>query len=276
LPKSGTTTGTVKFSLNTITGGGTVMNAPISSPVLTSGNSYCFNVSSLGAISPISFDYYITADYTLSSATLPQQIIESTVSGVKLGLNNDYKTKCGPDIVFDPCCPPMNVEMMKSVFKVVPTGTITDPYKYTFTPTAQFKSTSQAYCDYIKTLYPSINRLTYEWNLFKAGTGNQPVVSYQAADRLEQYYNWFVPQGNGTIQSQTNFFNSLLEVNKWYRVYVGVFTEPASSAFNATECSGRNSYFIRIQFQNGMRKAQISDGRNIVSEMIIDPNNKKN
>ena len=273
LPKTGTTTGTVKFTLNTITGGGTVMNIPISSPVLTAGSSYCFDISNLGTINPPAFDYYITADYTLSGGSLPQQIIGSTVSGVKLGLDNDYKINCTPNIAFDPCCPPMDSALIKTLFKFDPTGAISDPYRVTFAPTAFFKATSQAYVDYIHILYPNITKLTYSWELFKAGTGVTPIVSYQSVDNLETRYNWFVPGGASNIGGQTTLFTPLLSAttNQWYRIHVGIFTEPASNAFKAAECSANTNYFFRIQVTNGARKVSISNGKKIISEFLLNP-----
>lgn len=92
---------------------------------------------------------------------------------------------------------------------------------------------------------------------------------------MERYWNWFEPQGNGNIQSQTNLFTKDLAINNWYNIAVGMFTEPGTSAFK-TECSASTNFSFRFQVENGMRKVQISDGKTIVSEMIIDPNSKKN
>jgi len=183
---------------------------------------------------------------------------------------------CPTDISFDPCCPPMNPEMMKTLFKIVPEGTINAPYKIRFSTTPLFTSSSQAYCNYIKTLYPSVNRLTYEWRLYKAGNGNTPVVTWQGAELLGQVWNWFVPQGNGILQSTTNFFDAQLVVNEWYRVHVGMFTEPESNAFKGAECSGNTQFFVRIQVINARRKATFSDGKKIIAEMDIASPGKNN
>jgi hypothetical protein len=89
------TTGDVKFTLNFLQNGLPVSTA-ITSPVLTSGTNYCFNLPATlsGISSTIGFDYYIKAEYTLSTISLPAQIIGSTVEGVKTGQNNDYKINC--------------------------------------------------------------------------------------------------------------------------------------------------------------------------------------
>ncbi len=172
-------------------------------------------------------------------------------------------------ITFDPCCPPINPDLMNTMFKFTPTGGMNDPYKMTFTPTAFFKSSSQAYCDYIKTLYPSINRLTYEWRLFSAGTGTQPDNSLQ----LDRIWNWFEPQGNGVIKSQTNFFNNSLAINTWYKIHVGIFTEPESKAFKA-DCSNNTFIYFQVKVANsavggGSRKAILSDGKNVIKEITL-------
>lgn len=272
-------TGTVQINLNIIQNGSTT--STITSPVLATGTKYCFQFdpcrakelkAELGG-----FDYYASANFTHPSASIPPKTLGGPLNGQTTERNDDCELDCNK-ISFDPCCPPMNADLMKTLFKIEPGATLNAPYKIKFLTSPLFTNSSQAYCDYIKTLYPSVNRLTYEWRLYTAGNVNTPVVTWVGTDLLPQgrVWNWFVPQGNGILQSTTNFFDPELVVNKWYRVHVGMFTEPASDAFKGAECSGKSYFFVRIQVINGMRKATISDGKNIIAEMDINAPNKKN
>lgn len=248
------------------------------------------NVVSLGVVVE-GYDWYLNGAL-LSTTTTPT--ISATSAGnyfviVKLKggctiksnvITINQKENCAPPIKFDPCCPPMNAELMKTMFtREFINTTLTSPYKLKFTPTAQFLATSQAYCDYIKTLYPNIGRLTFSWELRKAEGCTPPAkckIKYgEPVGQNSTIYNWFVPGGNGTLNSQTNFFNETLEVNTCYGVHVGIFTEPASDAFK-TECSNNTLFCYRIEVNKGMRKAIISDGNKIIAEMVIDSPSKKN
>ncbi len=246
------------------------------------------NVVSLGVVVE-GYDWYLNGTL-LSTTTTPT--ISATSTGnyfviVKLKggctiksnvITINQKENCTPPIKFDPCCPPMNTELMKNMFNFEPGSTLTSPYKIKFTPTTQFITTSQAYCDYIKTLYPNIGKLTFSWELRKADgceTGKCKIKYGEPVGQNSTIYNWFVPGGNGTINSQTNFFNETLEINRCYGVHVGIFTEPASDAFKV-ECSNNTLFCFRIQVFNGMRKAILSDGKKVIAEYFLDKEKKKN
>lgn len=183
--------------------------------------------------------------------------------------------KAAPPISFDPCCPPMNAELMRTLFKFIPTGGINDPYKIEFAPTAFFKNSSQAYCDYIHTIYPNIGRLTFSWELRKADCSTPKIFYNQPVGLNSTIYNWFVPNGNGTINSQTDFFNETLNINECYAIHVGIFTEPESKALGK-DCSNNTIFYFKIVVFNGMRKVIISDSKKVVSEYFLEQNNKKN
>jgi len=91
----GSATGTVKLTLNFLQSGLPV-STPVVSPILTSGSNYCFSLpASLPGISASAgFDYFIKAEYTLSTVSLPNQIIGSVIDGVNNGQNNDYSVQC--------------------------------------------------------------------------------------------------------------------------------------------------------------------------------------
>ena len=176
--------------------------------------------------------------------------------------------KTTPPISFDPCCPPMNTDLMATLFKFTPTGGVNDPYKVEFTPTTFFSSSSQAYCDYIHTLYPNIGRLTFSWELRKADCNPCKIHYSESVGQNSTIYNWFTPNGNEVLNSNTNFFNELLNVNECYGIHVGIFTEPNSEAFKV-DCSNNTYFCFRIQVINGKRKVTISDGKKILSEYFL-------
>ena len=91
-------TGTGVLSLEIIQNGSVVTT--LSSPTLSTGSTYCFNLTS-GNLSGINnallgFDYRVKGQFNLGSFAFAPQIIGSSVNGVQAGQNNDYQIKCPP------------------------------------------------------------------------------------------------------------------------------------------------------------------------------------
>lgn len=212
--------GKLQITLN-IVQNGNMVGMPIQSPMLTNGNQYCFQIApcdiqsidkSLGG-----FDFYAVANFTHPSASIPPKTTGNTQIGQGKQKNDDCLLDCSQSkpsptsITFDPCCPPLNADLMKTLFKFVPTGGITDPYKVVFSPTDFFKSSSQAYTDYIKILYPSLINLTYQWELYKAGDLATPVTNYNSPYAMNiNKWTEFRPGGGGVIYNNTQFWDEFL------------------------------------------------------------------
>lgn len=106
LPSAGGQTGSVQIQLQIFQNGSTIPVATLNSPVLTSGNQYCFSFepckipgmdASLGG-----FDYVATGNFVLGGTTLPPKTSGSKPEGHVAGRNND----CVCDKY---CCPGENL-----------------------------------------------------------------------------------------------------------------------------------------------------------------------
>jgi hypothetical protein len=128
---SGTSPG-MDISLQLIQNG-VVVNT-LTSPTLTSGSSYCFqlnttNTSALNT-SLSGFDYKVIGVPKLGSFFLTPKILGSTSAGIKTGVNNDY------DIYCPQCCPGKNL-VQNGSFNAGNTGFTS---AYTYQPTVALSS----------------------------------------------------------------------------------------------------------------------------------------
>jgi hypothetical protein len=99
LPHSSSAIGTVQMTLVCLQNGVSVNT--LQSPVLSSGNQYCFTLNDNN--SPNSdFDYTITGHFTLNNVQLPVQIIGVSPQFVP-GQNNDFHVPCTLPQAFCPC-----------------------------------------------------------------------------------------------------------------------------------------------------------------------------
>ena len=89
-------TGSVMLHLN-IFQNGILIPPVLNSTILTTGSTYCFPITSslLATLTANGhFDYSISADFSVSSVSLPSQYIGITGSGQDLLTNNDYAIQC--------------------------------------------------------------------------------------------------------------------------------------------------------------------------------------
>ncbi len=263
LPTTGTTTGTCQLQLEVLQNGVVVDN--ILSPVLTSGNNFCFNYlcnnpklnSSLGG-----FDFVVKGIFKIGATNLPDRTSGTKPDGQIIGQNNDCT--CDPPIVYDPCCPPINSANIVNLFNYVPQSSgANSPYNLRFNNDLGFRTSMQAYCNYLKTLCPGLISIEQNWRIFSCGVGTLP----GGATQLESLFNSFLPSGGGSINGNINFFNTVLQVGTWYKVHVGVFTNP-DCGFIKKECSDKTYFYFRIQLINGQRKLNISDGTKIIDRKL--------
>ncbi len=91
---------------------GTIV-ATLNSPTLSTGNSYCFNLTSSNTsglnVFLLGFDYKVIGRPKLNGFSLSPKIIGSSTDGIINGVNNDYDIYCPLD-----CC--------KTPLKIVPSG----------------------------------------------------------------------------------------------------------------------------------------------------------
>lgn len=193
----------------------------------------------------------------------PQSGIQQVVMGA-----NDVKTitfyNCPGSLKFDPCCPPMNKSVLEKLFIPRPVGAgLNQPYLLDFNNDPLFCTQSQAYLDYLKSLYPGVGNMIFNWRIFDSGTGNLPGNGPQVGADV---YTSFKPGGLGT-HTLTKFFTTQLAVGRWYKIHVGMYTEPGINRIPA-ECSNETTIYYRIQTQTvgSIAKIAISDGKQIIKE----------
>jgi len=84
---------------------GTVLNT-LSSPTLTSGINYCFNLNASNTAllntSLSGFDYNVIGNFAIGSFPLSPKILGNSSQGIKSGINNDYDFECKSSGVY--CC----------------------------------------------------------------------------------------------------------------------------------------------------------------------------
>ncbi|GJM35865.1 MAG: hypothetical protein DHS20C18_48660 [Saprospiraceae bacterium] len=101
LPNTGNLTGDIQLDLNILQNG--VPLILFSSPVLTSGNQYCFDLNTTNLTTLNTglggFDFMVTGHFSITDAlgnttVLPDKTIGSQPEGTVLGQNNDYLFSC--------------------------------------------------------------------------------------------------------------------------------------------------------------------------------------
>ncbi|MEZ4931618.1 MAG: hypothetical protein R2788_05750 [Saprospiraceae bacterium] len=150
-----------------------------------------------------------------------------------------------PPYNFDPCCPPMNKELLADLFTYVPTGSITSPYLMDFTPTTAFLTQMQAYVDYLNAINPSVNGLYFTWRIMDMGNGGTALTNYIGNGQIgADVFNHFTP--GGTTINNSNFFPPQLEINHWYKIHVGMYLNDGIEIFDKS-CS--NDTWINFNFK---------------------------
>ena len=208
------------------------------------------------------FDFVVKGIFKIGSTNLPDRTAGTKPDGQITGKNNDCT--CAPPIVYDPCCPPINSANIVNIFNYVAQSSgVNSPYKLSFNNDLAYRTSMQAYCNYLKTLFIGLISLEQNWRIFSCGTGTLP----SGATQLESLFNSFSPGGSGNIVGNINFFTTILQVDTWYKVHVGVYTNP-DYGFVKKECSDKTFFYFRIQVISGQRKLNISDGTKIIDRKL--------
>lgn len=167
-----------------------------------------------------------------------------------------------PTPKFNPCCPPINPNVVAENLVYKGSGSISAPYTLKFQPTATFKNQMQAYINYVNTMNPAINKITVEWRLHDQGTGSVPMTFPTGSSPgnngplvESDWTTWTAGgAGNPTIAGVSNFFGTStgtlasqfpMKINNWYMIHTGTYFENGGTFFSK-ECA-ENDIFVRIQ-----------------------------
>ena len=83
---------------------------------------------------------------------------------------------------------------------------------------------------------------------------------------IQETFSWFEPQGEGMFFGNTNFFTASLNVNQWYKIHTGIYTEPNNIL---KKCRKSLHFFYRIQISNGKLIGTISDGKKVLKRLNL-------
>lgn len=255
--------GTAQIELKIEQNGNTINR--LQSPILNSGQQYCFDLapSDFGNITSGLVNLNITGNFTKpgnngNTITLPKQYVKI----------NDYRITC---LDLEVCCPPMNTNLLRELFDFVQVGNITSPYQLKFNGNSTFVNLFQSYLDYISNITPGIDGLVSHWRLIDAEDGTNPVDQFSPA--LGDTFSWFKPNQGGVIYGNNNFFDASLNINHWYKIHTGIYTEPFDAFDNG--CLPAHQFFYRVSIEGKRVKLEISDGSKVIDTAIISPSKKR-
>lgn len=279
VPDNGAQSGTAQITVSYLQNGALIHSE--TSPVLNGGaDTYCFQFHScdLPGMDPSAdgFDFYATASFTFDNEPLPPKTIGSMPNGYDPGPNNDCACTTGSpgqEFGFDPCCPPMSETFLPTLFQHVPTGNLNDPYQLSFTNDPLFMALSQDYLDYIHSLYPEITKLAFHWRIIEAGDGDTPNEVWSPSP--QELWTWFLPDGGGVMHNSEPFFTPVLEVGKWYRIHVGIFTDPEAGAFDVEACFGDMRCYYRARFIGGRLRGEFRNEQNMLQQLQVREKTKR-
>ena len=165
---------------------------------------------------------------------------------------------------FNPCCPPINPNVVAESLVYKGSGSISAPYTLKLTTTA-FNYQMQAYINYVNTVNPAINKIIVAWGLYDQGTGPVPMTFPASMGGtspgnngpiLEMNWTTWTAGGSGNpaITGIANFFGTPtgplanqfpMKINNWYRFQTGAFFNNNLKFFDK-ECA-ESEIFVRIQ-----------------------------
>jgi hypothetical protein len=185
-------------------------------------------------------------------------------------------------IEINPCCPPWNKELMKSMMLYSGSGSIGDPYTLLFQPSATFNSQMQAYINYLKTINPAYNGITIVFGAHNQGSTLPAPGTYATSPVGGLTWVTWVPGGNGTPTfSPATGSNQILgngfplQVGNWYSINSGIFLQNGPRFF-PKNCDD-NLIYIRIQAvanksatgANPDVQLEISDGKKVMQTVPL-------
>lgn len=157
-------------------------------------------------------------------------------------------TPTNPPAAIDPCCPPWNSDMLKSMLFYQGTGNISDPYTLRFQPSNAFKQQIQAYINYLNAVNPAITTITIHFAAYDAGNGASP-GSGTGQVGSNHWVSWTAGGNGNPSNGAINLFGSgIMQTNRWYQIHTGIYLEN-KQAFFPESCANNDTY-VRIQTQN--------------------------
>lgn len=177
----------------------------------------------------------------------------------------------------DPCCPPWNKELLKSMLFYQGQGSISAPYTLKFQPTAAFKGQMQAYINYLNSINPAMNAITIDWRLHDQGTNATPNPPYGPQVGPTVYTTWNTTTAGNPVFTHPNFFNLPtpfpMQVGRWYMVHTGIYLEKGQKFF-PDKCAN-NEIYVRVQALNAKGKGgasvlEFSDGGQVLQSVPLD------
>ena len=203
-------------------------------------------------------------------------ITGASVSGLPTLIQNEMI--CGVAIVdvvptsTDPCCPPWNKDLLKSMMFYQGSGSISDPYTLHFQPTTALKNQVQAYINYLHSLNPLMSGITIDWRLHDQGTGNLPSTGFglQIGSTANVTWNWNT-NGIGNPVVPVIFTGFPMQVGTWYVIHTETSLANGQTFFPAS-CAN-NDIFVRIQVMNartsGRPVLEFSDGKKVIKTVSL-------
>ena len=257
LPKSGSLT----IALGAFVNGNRIKN--FSSPTLTSGDSYCFDLtkSDLGINAVTAVDFLATGNYTVRNSSGNTVYLPKQFAGVA-----EYKINCPTDNGFDLCCPPLNKNSIWDLFEMKPTGLASDPYRMDLNPSSVYLAQMQAYTDYLHALNPNVDGLYFTWRLMDMGADPDPRLGYWGDGQIGgDKFNHFDP--GGTANYQNNFFSENLKPNHWYKIHVGMYLND-DIPLPGNSCSDDTWFVFNWKLQGPSLIGTVRDSEGIVVKTL--------
>jgi hypothetical protein len=186
----------------------------------------------------------------------------------------NFACETSPPISTDPCCPPWNKALLKSMMFYLGSGSIADPYTLRFQPTTLFKNQMQLYINYLNSLNAAFTSITIDWRLHNHGTGILPTIGGPQVG-VTDYVTWnWNSTGNGTPIVPVIFTGFPMLVGTWYLIHTGIYLNNGL-AFFPDKCAN-NEFFARIQVlaaksSGGAAVAvlEVSDGKVVIDTVPI-------
>lgn len=251
--------GTTNLTLELYQNGSLVTT--LTSGALSSNGTYCFHNVTSGLNAALGgYDWRLIANFNISGATISPKEIGKKGSGFVEGKNNDCSIKPDvPPVAVDPCCPPINPDLIKENLVYKGSGSFNAPYTLKFqqpplTPQmAAFNNSMQAYINYVHTANSSVNKMVVEWKLHDQGSGGTAATT--PGPLLETNFTTWTAGGSGNpvITGVTNFFGTPtgsvtsqfpMKVNNWYLIRTRTITQKGT--FYSEKCI-ENDVLVRIQ-----------------------------
>jgi hypothetical protein len=218
-------------------------------------------------------------EYEVEAAFAKDVTAYTTTPVITITDNFQEGSECIPDPgePFDFCCTPWTKSALEKSFQIVqqPGGGLTADFTFEYTGNATNDTQIDAYVNYLKTIKPTIDNLSVDFELKDHGSGNLP------SSGIGTVITGLIQPGIQTVTwpsgvPATSFWNGFpMKVNHWYGIHSKVkIVNNAGVELNILdqECKDPD-LFVRIQvISSGFAIAEDSDSRALdqTSSEILD------